>query len=105
MGVPQYTTPTLVFTFEDENLDLTQASQIIVSMESIGTRKQTVEKTGNDLVVEEKKITVELSQEETAALSIGNVKIMINWMLANGKRGASDKAIINIEDNLHRKVM
>ena len=104
MSVPQFTTPTLIFTFDDENLDLTQASQIIVSMESMGTRKQ-IEKSGSDLVVEAKKVTIELSQEETSALSIGDVKMMINWVFANGKRGASKKAIVNIEENLHRAVM
>lgn len=103
MAVPQYTTPTLVLTFQDENLDLTQASQIIVTLES-KTKKQ-IEKTGQDLTVEAKNISVDLSQQESSALAVGEVKVMVNWILPNGKRAASKQKIVDISENLHRKVM
>lgn len=103
MAVPQYTTPTLVLTFQDENLDLTQASQIIVTLES-KTKKQ-IEKTGQDLTVEAKSISVDLSQQESSALAVGEVKVMVNWILPNGKRAASKQNIVDISENLHRKVM
>lgn len=103
MSVPQYTTPTLTFTFSDENLDLTLASEVIVTLEA-RTRRQ-IEKTGSALTIQPKKITLDLSQQETAMLAVGDVKVMINWIFPNGKRGASKQKVIDISDNLHRKVM
>lgn len=103
MSVPQYTTPTLTFTFTDENLDLTLASDVIVTLEA-KTRRQ-IEKSGSDLTILPKKITLELTQQETAMLAVGEVKAMINWVFPNGKRAASKIKMIEIGDNLHRKVM
>lgn len=102
-NVPQFTTPTLIFTFK-EDIDLTQATEVVVSLESVKTGKL-IEKTGNDLIVEPKKVTAELTQEESAAFAVGEVKAMVNWLLPNGKRPASNKKIFDIVDNLHRQVM
>lgn len=103
-GIPQYTTPTMIFTFKEEDLDLTQATKIIATLESVKTGKQ-IEKSKSDLTVEAKKITLELTQEETGAFLVEPVKVMINWTFANGKRGAMEEITIDISENLHREVM
>lgn len=103
MNVPQYTTPSFVCQFADENLDLTQASEVVVTFEA-GTRMQ-IEKTGSELSISPKEVSFDLTQEETAMLTIGDVMLMVNWIFPNGRRGASKRKMINIVDNLHRAVM
>lgn len=104
MGVPQFTTPTLVFTFSEEHLDLTQASEIVVSLRSMRTGKQ-IDKTGSALEVQEKQVSVDLSQEETGAFADGDIKAKINWLLPNGKRAASEDMFFSISNNIYKKVM
>ena len=101
MAVTQYTTPTFTLTFTEEELDLTQATNIVVSLESNGKR---IEKTGEDLAVAAKTIGVTLRQEDTGWMK-DNLIIQVNWMLPNGIRAASTKEWIDIDDNLLKRVM
>lgn len=67
-------TPTNTF---DVDIDLRQAT-VYVSYEQDG--RVVVEKTGSDLTVEENKITVKLSQEDTLAFKAGMVYIQIRYV-------------------------
>ena len=102
MGVPRGTTPTLVLTFSDETLDLTQASNVYVTIEAAG---QILTKPGSALAVEERQISVFLSQSETLAFSPGRVKIQVNWIYADGKRGASEIAYYDFSPQLLGRVL
>lgn len=102
MGVPQFTTPTFTLTFTEKDLDLTQARNVYVTFRSDDTL---ITKTGEDLTIEEKTISVYLSQEETAKFKVGNVKIQANWITPNGGRGASEVTTYPITDQLLKKVI
>ena len=88
MSVPRGTTPTLVLTFTDPNLDLTTASNVYVTLKN-GTVKIT--KTGDALEVEPKKISVFLSQTETLGFPEGAAEVQANW-IGGGKRAATEIA-------------
>jgi hypothetical protein len=77
-------TPTNTFLVD---IDLRGAT-VYISYEQ---RKRVVfEKTNDDLTIEEDKITVDLSQEETLALIPGEVCIQIRYVFPNGKADASN---------------
>ena len=86
MGVPRGTTPTLVLTFDDPILDLTTAAEVYVTFKQDANK---ITKTGENLEVEAKKISVFLSQRETLSFTDGVVEIQANW-IGNGKRAASE---------------
>ncbi len=88
MSVPRGTTPTLVLTFTDPNLDLTAAEDVYVTLKN-GQAKIT--KTGDALEVEPKKISVFLNQTETLGFPEGPAEIQVNWT-GGGKRAASEIA-------------
>lgn len=96
MGVPLYTTPTFTLTFTEKDLDLTQAQNVYVTFRS-GAVFMT--KTGEDLTVGEKTISVDLTQEETARFVMGSVEIQANWTQGN-KRIASEVATYDMTKQL-----
>ena len=100
MSVPKYTTPTITLTFEEEELDLTQADSVFVTFESGDVR---FTKTGNHLTVAAKQIDIDLSQEETAKFG-SVVDIQANWMVGE-KRFASDIEHIRISGQLLKEVI
>ena len=53
-------------------------------------RRVVFEKTGDDLTIEEDRIIVELSQEDTLALITGEVCIQIRYVFPSGKSDASN---------------
>ena len=81
-------TPVNIF---NVNIDLTQAT-VYVSYSQNG--QVIVEKTGNDLVVTENSITVQLTQEDTLKFATGNVEIQIRYVMTSGMADASN--IMNI---------
>lgn len=104
MSFPRFTTPTLTFTFREENLDLTQASKIVLSLTSMKTGKQ-IDKPEEELTVQAKQVSCDLSQEETGLFAAGKVMAKLNWLLPNGKRGASEDRFFEISENAYKKVM
>ena len=101
MSAARGTTPTFVLTFTEQTLDLTTAANVYVTFTS-GTSILT--KTGEDLTVEAKQISVYLSQEETLAFS-DTVRIQANWTTATGSRAASEIVTYVMSDQLLRKVV
>lgn len=102
MIVPQYTTPTFVLTFTEDDLDLTTAVNVYITFK---TKENTVTKTGEDLTIAEKSIEVELSQDETGLMGMGNMLIQVNWTTPDGKRFASEIATYSIGKQLLQKVI
>ena len=98
MSVVQYTTPTFTLEFTEQSLDLTQAANVYVTFKS-GTFVLT--KTSDSLTVQEKSISVYLSQEETAQFSYGeDLEIQANWTTALGNRVASNVVKYKIDKQL-----
>lgn len=104
MSFPRFTTPTLVFTFSDENLDLTQASSIMLSLTSMKTGAQ-VDKPGEELTIQAKRVDCDLTQEESGLLAAGKVLAKLHWKLPSGKRGASEDRYFDVTETNYKKVM
>jgi len=102
MSVPQYTTPTFTLTFTEQSLDLTQAQNVYVTFRS---GMNVITKSGGDLTVEQKRISVYLSQNETAKFHVGDLEIQANWTTGNGGRVASEKVHYEITDQLLKRVV
>ena len=98
-NIPRGTTPTFTFTFTEQTLDLTQAANVYVTF-SQGMRILT--KTGEDLEVAEKSVSVYLTQKETLAFS-GNVEVQVNWTTGNKDRAASDIVLVDFSKQLLNK--
>ena len=101
MSVPRGTTPTFILTFTGA-IDLTEAENVYVSFQS---GQKLITKTGTDLDVQAKQISVYLSQQETLAFPVGDVKIQANWTTASGQRIASDVKTYAITEQLLQKVI
>lgn len=84
--VVRATTPTFIFTTEDD-VDLTLASEVHVTFDSFGV---VLDKTGEDLDVEPQQISVYLSQSDTLLFKVGDCEVMINIKYPDGSRGSSD---------------
>ena len=103
MGVPQYTTPTFTLTFDDVDLDLTDAENVYVTFKS---RDNLVTKTGEDLDISEKEIEVKLTQAETGKFTPNEaVEIQANWTMTSGDRAASVVVTTLIDEQLLKKVV
>ena len=102
MSVARATTPTFTCTFTEQSLDLTTANNVYVTF-SQGMRAIT--KTGEDLVISPKQIEVYLSQQETLPFVEGAVKVQANWTGANGRRAASFVEIIELSEQLLKRVV
>ena len=101
MGIPQFTTPTFLLTFDEPGLNLTKANNVYVTFQS-GRYKLT--KTGASLDVGENTIGVHLTQEDTGNFYVGDVNIQANWTMENGDRFASEIVNWPISDQLLRSV-
>lgn len=84
--VVRATTPTFIFQTTN-NVDLTLASEVHVTFDSYGVK---LDKTGEDLDVEAKQVSVYLNQEDTLKFRPGTCEAMINWKYPDGNRGSSD---------------
>lgn len=100
MSIPRGTTPTFTLTF-GEGIDLTQAQKVFVTFESGG---HTVTKSGNDLTIEARKISVYLTQKETFMFTNATVEIQANWLI-NNKRVATEIAVYDIAKQLLKRVI
>lgn len=109
MSIPAGLTPTFTLTFDDENLNLTQAAHVYVTL-SAGLVKVT--KSDSALTISAKTIGVPLTQAETLsfmpnpyALEPVPVKIQANWTYSGGKRGGSDVAVYPFTEQLLNRVV
>ena len=102
MSVARGTTPTYILTFTEQLLDLTEANNVYVTFRK-GAKVLT--KTGNDIDVYPKRVEIYLNQKETLAFSQGEVKVQVNWTLAEGRRAASVVKTIDLSEQLLEKVI
>ena len=99
------TTPTYTLTFED--VDLTTASAVAVTI-CDPRRNVIVELDTDDLVITETTIQFTLTQEQTLALPNGTCLMQVNFTYADGERMAracSNIVQIDFKANLKLEVM
>lgn len=102
MGIPRGTTPTFTLSFEGTDVDLTGAKDVYVTFVGKG---QKITKTGEDLVVDQKSISVFLTQSDSLKLPVGDVELQANWTYADGRRCASDCVTYKFTKQLLEKVV
>lgn len=84
------TTPTIIYKFKIISpADLTKAILTIKSMGQI-----ILEKTLADAIVGEDSLSWTLTQQETLSIGTRSCKMMLNWVTADGTRGASAETVI-----------
>lgn len=103
MAFARGTTPTITFTLDADNVDLTQANNVYVTFRW-GTGA-TMTKTGNELTITEKSIAVRLTQEETFAFTDHQIKIQVNWTYADGTRWSTDCVSYRVTEQLLNRVV
>ena len=79
------TTPTIQFTFN--NVTVSNISTAILTIKQYGETK--LEKDLTSATIGQKTISWDLTQTESLSLKYGVCTVMINWLLADGTRGAS----------------
>ena len=104
----QWTTPTIRLTISGvEGLDLSEAEEVIVTLKQ---GDYSLEKTGNDLTLDENKITIVLSEEESSQLLADHsCMCQVNWTYLNAdqsiRRAATNITRIDIGRQLHQEGM
>lgn len=95
------TTPTITYTFK-----VVPVSSIVKAVLTVKERGvNIIEKDLSDATVGEDTLSWTLTQEETLAIGARAASIMLNWLTADGVRGASKEEIINGVNNHIREVM
>lgn len=100
--------PTLRWTVKNaDGLDLTHALQVWATLRQ-GTK--IVNRTGEDLSVEAKAVSLHLTQEEALALTPGSAEIQLNWLYrdaADGtvRRAETEVATVRISKTLLEEVL
>lgn len=95
------TTPTFTLTFNEQDLDLTQASHVYVTISGDDGTPIVTKKDGQ-LTVEAKSISVFLTQAETLPLADRITLIRANWTYQSGgvtRRACSKKKLLYWEPN------
>ena len=105
----EFTTPDFIFRVKDDNLDLTEARHVYLTMKQ-GNRAIT--KSDNEMVISGNQVSVWLYQEEISAFKSDYVKVevQLNWTYddASGtrtKRAATTIKSFKVSKNLLRKVL
>lgn len=97
------TTVPLVFDL-DETLDTStiQAGSLVLKIRQLDME---LEKSGEDLTLNDHAITVQLTQEESLKLTVGTAEAQANWLYTNGTRDASDVGYFEVERQLLERVI
>lgn len=95
------TTPTIKYTFKV--VPVSSITDAILTIKERGVN--IIEKTLSDATVGEDTISWTLTQEETLAIGVKSASIMLNWLTADGTRGASHEEVVNGVNNHIREVM
>lgn len=96
------TTPTFTLTLDDDQIDLTQVSNVYATFRQ---GKTTMTKSGSDITVTAHAVDVYLSQSESLTFAPGIIEVQLNWTYAQGERASSNICHIRITDNLIGSVL
>lgn len=95
------TTPTITYTFKVVPVD--SITDAILTIKERGT--VIIEKDLSDATVGTNTLSWTLTQEETLLIGVKSASIMLNWLTADGTRGASREEVVNGVNNHIREVM
>jgi hypothetical protein len=102
----QYTTPTLDLFVKGVDL---RGYDVTVTIRQKGTvvnvEEPTIEFIGENTTLPGSMVTVELTQSQTGAFSVGTAEIQVNWIDLLGKRNATKIKTVAIHENLIAQVM
>ena len=95
------TTPTYILTLpESAEVDLTEMTEVHFTLVQYRTEIDKIVTPTDSKTVE-----VTLTQEETLNLKDGAAEIQLNWIDANGKRGATYVQTIRVDKQLLNEVL
>ena len=99
------TTPTFVLNLETDTIDLTEANNVYISLETDSV--EMLKQNGDEGVeIQPHQISVYLTQAETLQFAEkSKIEIQVNWTYANGSRGCTDIAKVSVGRNLVYKVL
>ena len=89
------TTPTIEYTFNTVNV--AQISKAFLTVKENGV--VIINKDINDAVVGTKTLSFELSQADTLKMTFPECKVMLNWLLDDGTRGAGEEITLHVYEN------
>ena len=95
------TTPTIVYTFRTVPVSTITTAFFTVKRGGV----EIIKKPLSEAVVGENTISWTLSQEDTLAIGVRLVTMMINWVTADDVRGASKEETVNGVNNHIREVI
>lgn len=95
----QGTTPTLVLTVGEEQLD--DCTCYVTLRQSV----KKITKSGSELVVSGNEIAVRLTQQDTLSLMPGRCEIQVRWIDASGNAGETDKEEIEVTEALLKEII
>ena len=96
------TTPTLVLSFAESDIDLLAAEHVYVTLKN---GKNAFTKKDSDLTIQAKQITLTLTQQETLQLGEGAIRVQVNWTYNEGLRASSKISIFYLSEQLLQKVV
>lgn len=95
------TTPTYILSLpQDSGIDLTQAQEVHFTLQQNGTKIDKIVDPTDGLTVE-----VMLEQAETLNLKDGRAEIQLNWIFADGRRGATYVSSVRVDKQLLNEVL
>ena len=97
----QATTPRFVLSLPD-TVDLTQAANVYFAIKQ---NSLLIEKSTEDLTVEQHTVYVALTQRETLRFKNGTAQIQLNWTYADGTRACTNIVSVNVLQNLMMEVL
>ena len=104
----QWTTPTITLTVSGvENLDLAEAEEVVVTLTQGNYQLQ---KTGNDLTIDENTVAFVLTEEESSRLAPdASVQVQVNWTYRNAdqslRRAATSVTRIDVGKQTYKEAM
>ena len=104
MAFARGTTPTITFTLDDDDLDLTLAKNVYVTFK-YGNKTVTKSTVKNELEISANTITVTLTQQETLDFGESKVEVQVNWTYNNGIRWSTDCASYRVSKQLLDEVV
>lgn len=95
------TTPTITYKFKVVPVDSIVTAVLTIKERGVNI----IEKDLADATVGEDTLSWTLTQEETLSIGVKSASIMLNWLTADGVRGASKEEVVNGANNHIREVM
>lgn len=103
MSFPSGMEPDFALEFDLEDVDLSQCEDVTVTFDCNGHR---VNKSGEDLLIEDNNIGLYLTQEDTLIFEVGwMLTVQVNWILNNRRGGTDVTNVCKITKQLYEEIL